>query len=221
MRTLMPHVVRTEALQARLTQRRSFLASRRQAGRHARGRASPLERVMRRSAIHSHSVFHVYLQPRARLAPGVVRHTERREVQLTARPQLPLPVRTAWRRMPAIRHELLQRLSERLIERWTVAAAATPMPRPAVAMRVDRRQAAPRIETVMLRSQPPGAKVAAAADATFARAPDQRPRAAPPSLAQPAPPLVLPVQEMSRLTEHVIRQLDHRVLSWQERTGRV
>ena len=34
-------------------------------------------------------------------------------------------------------------------------------------------------------------------------------------------PLVLPPLELSRLTDHVIRQLDHRVLSYQERTGRV
>lgn len=34
-------------------------------------------------------------------------------------------------------------------------------------------------------------------------------------------PVVLPEQELSRVTDHVIRQLDRRVLSYCERTGRV
>ena len=32
-------------------------------------------------------------------------------------------------------------------------------------------------------------------------------------------PLSLPPQELSRVTDHVIRQLDRRVLSYRERTG--
>jgi hypothetical protein len=31
----------------------------------------------------------------------------------------------------------------------------------------------------------------------------------------------LPLQELSRVTEHVIKQLDRRVLSYRERTGRI
>jgi hypothetical protein len=31
----------------------------------------------------------------------------------------------------------------------------------------------------------------------------------------------LPAQELSRVTDHVIRQLDQRVLSYRERTGRI
>lgn len=35
------------------------------------------------------------------------------------------------------------------------------------------------------------------------------------------PPLILPVQELSRVTDHVIKQLNRRVLSYRERTGRM
>jgi hypothetical protein len=205
----------------RLAQRRSFLAGHRRTARHARGCVDALDRVMRRSATHSHSAFHVHVQLLARLAAGVIRHTERRDVQWAAGPQLPVQVRPAWLRMPAVRHELFQHLAERLVESRTVPGAAAAAPRLAIVTRVEQRQAAPRIETVMLRSQPPGAKASAApAGDAHVTAASPRPGSmrAPPTQ-QPAP-LVLPAQEMSRLTEHVIRQLDHRVLSWQERTGR-
>jgi len=220
MRTTIRHGVRTSALQARLTQRRRFLAGHRQPARHARGRVAPLDRVMRRSAIHSHGVFHVHLQLLARLAARAIRQTERREVRPTPGPRLPLQVGTERLQMPAIRHELFLHLSERLIERRTLLMPVSRAPQPAVVTRIEQRHAAPRIETIMLRSQPPGAKAAAAADARAAVA-SPRPGATQTPAAPQTQPLVLPAQEMSRLTEHVIRQLDHRVLSWQERTGRV
>jgi hypothetical protein len=36
-----------------------------------------------------------------------------------------------------------------------------------------------------------------------------------------APPVVLPTDELSRVTEHVLRTLDRRVLSHRERTGQL
>lgn len=227
MRTTKPHRVRTSALQGRLTQRRSFLASRRPEARHARAGVAPLERVMRRSAIRSHAAFHLHLQLPARLASVVERHTERRIVQPAAGPQRSMQVRIMRSLMPVLRHELLQRLAERPIERRTVPGAAAPAPQLAAAARVGQRQAAPRVETVMLRTQPTGANAAAAAvaatGASLAAASPRPGTTQAPSTpsASPAAPLVLPAREMSRLTDHVIRQLDHRVLSWQERTGRV
>jgi hypothetical protein len=125
--------------------------------------------------------------------------------------------------VPAIRHVRHQRLVERLFER-RIRIEAAAAPRVSVVTRVERRQAAPRIEITMVRTQAPAAQAAAMAGAGIAAPGDARPgssqpRFAPP--APPAPPLVLPAQELSRLTDHVIRQLDHRVLSWQERTGRI
>lgn len=51
----------------------------------------------------------------------------------------------------------------------------------------------------------------------------ERARTPPPaSTARPAASaFALPAQELSRVTEHVIRQLDQRVLSYRERTGRI
>ncbi len=43
---------------------------------------------------------------------------------------------------------------------------------------------------------------------------------APPASRPSTPAFALPAQELSRVTEHVIRQLDQRVLSYRERTGR-
>ena len=77
---------------------------------------------------------------------------------------------------------------------------------------------------------------------TLARSPSPSPRAdtapprrdvEPPTSGRTRPPtpspassavasaFALPAQELSRVTEHVIRQLDQRVLSYRERTGRI
>jgi hypothetical protein len=49
---------------------------------------------------------------------------------------------------------------------------------------------------------------------------EMRPRISPSANAKPQA-IALPPQELSRVTEHVIRQLDQRVLSYRERTGRI
>ena len=80
--------------------------------------------------------------------------------------------------------------------------AMTLAPGPASAPRADvappRRDAEPPLAERPRAPAPPSAASAAAADA-----------------------FALPAQELSRVTEHVIRQLDQRVLSYRERTGRI
>jgi hypothetical protein len=182
---------------------------------------SALERVMRRATVHTSYAFSAQLRLQALLSAGIIRHTERVDV----RPSRTLAVPVHGMRQP-LRVLVTQRvLHQRLVERLTRTAAAEATgasPRVGVVTRVDRRQAASRIEMAMVRAQAPAAKAAATiAEAAITAAADVRPGDSQPRVGRPAPPLVLPAQELSRLTEHVIRQLDHRVLSWQERTGRV
>lgn len=104
---------------------------------------------------------------------------------------------------------------ERLVH---ALAAQTRIP----ARREDEERAAfPRVQSTMLRTratQPP-----ANAGAPDASAPRGNHADEPRALAIPrsSPPPPLPASELSRVTEHVLRQLDRRVLSYRERTGQI
>ena len=79
-----------------------------------------------------------------------------------------------------------------------------------------RRPAFPRMPLTMVRTTPPPAADIAEARATNG----DLARAKRPSTPQIATISALPPQELSRVTEHVIRPLDRRVLSYRERPGR-
>lgn len=198
------------------------LAGRRLAGRLASrrvaGRASALERVMRRTAFHSSRFFTARLTLQALTGHTTVRelHTlPMRAAGIQAVPVHPLPRQDRTRVFERVLH---QRLVERLAHRQVAAAA----PRVSFVTRVEHRHAAPRIQMTMVRTQAAAAQAASAASSDLVHgAARERPGAAPPRIAQAAPAPALPPQELSRLTDHVIRQLDRRVLSWQERTGRI
>ncbi|MBT1539640.1 hypothetical protein B7R78_0021935 [Ralstonia solanacearum] len=206
---------RIAAVRTRLTLRRRALVRGHQ---RVAARANALDRVMRRTAVHISSAFTAHVRPLA-LRPGsVIRHTERVDVRHGRTPGLPV-VGTRQQ----IRFVMSQRtLHERLIERLTHAQATTVVPAIFPIARAEQREMVPRIQMVMVRGLPPEAKTATATTGSMIPAlGEARVHAPQPRFAPPAPPLVLPPQELSRLTDHVIRQLDHRVLSWQERTGRI
>lgn len=188
--------------------------------RRITARVAPLERSMRRAAVVLPGrSLSPHLRVQVLLSAGLVRHVE----GVRGRPASPSPlVAHTFReqvRTLATRHMLRQHLVERLTRSQPAAVAA---PRVAFVTRVEQRRAAPRIQLTMVRQQPAVPPV----EKRSAETPQPAVVDAPalprqPRFAAPAAPLVLPPQEVSRLTDHVIRQLDHRVLSWQERTGRV
>jgi hypothetical protein len=188
------------------------------ANRRVAGCVTAIERVMRRSAVQLHRAFTAHVRLQALRAAGVTQHVHRTEVRQL--PGLPVPVHTIrqQQRILVTQRLLRQRLVERRVTRTEAAAAA---PRLSFVTRAEQRQG-PRLPMTLVRSQPVTAKPATAATTGTEITGPERERLAPsqPRFAPSAPPLVLPPQELSRLTDHVIRQLDHRVLSWQERTGR-
>lgn len=214
--------IHTVARRAR-TVRRAPRSLRLSAGRRLAARVSPLERVMRRSAaVQAGRAVRVQVGVHLLLSTTVVRRTERGAAvpakALAVPAPAPVPTLTRQLRTLASRHVL----HERLVERGARGGASAQAPRMAFVTRVEQRQAAPHLQLTLLRAST--APVAAASAPSDAQQPASMPARAQEKstrIVPPAPPLVLPAQELSRLTDHVIRQLDHRVLSWQERTGRV
>lgn len=186
--------------------------------RRGAGRVSPLERVMRRAAaVRIGRSFFALVRVQLLLAAGEVREIERLQ---------PRPARMEHARMQsgterthALRTQHVRH--ERRVERVTRIASHEAAPRANVLTRVERQLATPRIQLTMVCHRPAEAREAPrSADAAAIASDSMRTDARQPRPAAPAAPFVLPAQELSRLTDHVIRQLDHRVLSWQERTGR-
>ena len=193
------------------------------AGRRAPERFTPIERVLRRCTVRAGD-FTAHLSVQAVLRAGDTRLTQRITV---SRPQVRGPAMVAPHRPTAA---VIQRIvsRERLSRHPTTAAVVSATPaagatsRGAMATRVARPGVVPRAPMTMLRTQPAAAAAAAATARTASWEPGPArvaPRAA--AVTASAPALPLQPQELSRLTEHVIRQLDHRVLSFQERSGRV
>lgn len=140
----------------------------------------------------------------------------------------------------AARMPLVQRLVERRTLR--VLERAVPMPmhgmpqaaRPATAppvmrlaspSRGERPLVFPRVTMTLVRPQAPqGARFEAAPAGEPMSAAARRPTTGPSGRTAQSPtgePIVLPPLELSRVTDHVLRQLDQRVLSWRERTGQL
>lgn len=89
---------------------------------------------------------------------------------------------------------------------------------PARSRRQDARAQFPRVPLTMARAPAPAATSQPAAAIAQAHAHDAA-RAMPREMAAAAAPL--PAHELSRVTEHVLRTLDRRVLSYRERTGQI
>jgi hypothetical protein len=188
--------------------------------RRTAGRFTAIERVMRRAALHQSRAFTAHVNLQALLSAGITRHTQRLELRSLRGPGFAMPARPRHERLTLLQRVLHQRLLQRIIR--PAAPATTPTPRAPVVTRAQQRSAWPRPQLTMVRTQPPLPPQAAFTEPASNIAAFRDPRRAPahPHAAAMTAPLVLPPQELSRLTDHVIRQLDHRVLSWQERTGR-
>jgi hypothetical protein len=132
-------------------------------------------------------------------------------------------------------------LSTRLVERslrWLrahhapVAAAVAPpagaaglqptSTRLLMMQRIERQALFPRVTQVLARPALAAASLGQAAGPGASRADEPRPGPLPgtPRGAAPAAS-ALPALELARVTDHVIRQLDRRVLSYRERTGQL
>jgi hypothetical protein len=202
------------------------------ASRLAASRPTPIDRVLRRTAtsstvqrltVHAWMVQSVLPQHHT----TVERHL-RLETQHSASPSERLL------RSPERLHErtLLERLrhhTHTLLQRHaTVAPVARALQQQQVSASIDRGAASParpvaspvpRLTTTLLTTSRTSPAAPPPRTQTVAERDVRGPRS--PGLAgEPAVPIVLPAQEMSRVTEHVMQQLDRRFLSYCERTGR-
>ena len=143
------------------------------------------------------------------------------DVQPASRPVLASRVPT---QPPVLRERVIvmqRTLHERLLERLEVVAASQPAGRAAMVVRVEQRSMYPRVPSMPMRAAV--APAAARADVPAAEMPSMATRrSAPADVPRPASSAapLLAAQELARVTDHVIRQLDKRVLSYMERTGR-
>ena len=99
---------------------------------------------------------------------------------------------------------------------------ALPSTRLLMMQRIERQALFPRVTQVLVRSAAPAAAHGEARVQALAQV--SEPRTAPRPSTAPATPVVvapLPAVELSRVTDHVIKQLDRRVLSYRERMGQV
>jgi hypothetical protein len=201
---------------------------------------APLERVLRRCASSQggDTVVHRHLNVSALLRASFVRFIQRSAPGLhavAADASAPRAI-AVLERLTLLQRERLApstdapialRAAAALLVRFerlpTAGGAAL---RAGVGPAAERGIAAPvpRLPAVLLRTQPAAApRLPAAArgdrpaDAPWAA--PRTPRAAP-TMSDSVEPVVLPPRELSRVTDHVIRQLDRRIVSYAERTGR-
>ncbi|WP_341890340.1 hypothetical protein [Variovorax sp. YR752] len=123
-------------------------------------------------------------------------------------------------------HRLERLLRERCVERVRTSviggsppSAARPLAVVALPMRRGwQEQAFPRLAMATVRSP---AAAPARTEPALPSPPPTVAAARAPATWSPAAALVLPADELSRVTDHVLRTLDRRVLSYRERTGQV
>ncbi|MFL6653949.1 MAG: hypothetical protein ACJ8KA_04085 [Sulfurifustis sp.] len=213
-----PHMPQTVYRAVALRQR-AFLA-RLPTLRRLAAHASPLDRVLRRMQAPAAPGITSILQLVLRFAYSL---TYRQSVQATTRA---IHLAAAAQRTE-LRHLVERKLAliTRVIEGRTPTpeAAAAAAPTLLVRERIERHVRAPRVAMAFART--PASVASRQGDATHGEALSPvtaravRTHDAVPA-AQPAA-LMLPAQELSRVTDHVLQQLDRRVLSYRERTGRI
>ena len=147
---------RIEALRIRLARRRLAARTLRQ---RVAGRVSPLERVMRRTAIHASRAYTAHVRLQVLLAGVTMRHTERVETRQLRDVEVPVHPLRQHDRTRVTERVLHQRLLERLARTQAPAAA----PRLSFVTRVEQRHAAPRIQLTMVKALAPAAPAASAA----------------------------------------------------------
>ncbi len=207
-----------------LTRQRDFVARLRRVGPSA-GRANPVETVLRRtlwSLRWNAPSVRVSLQALLR-KPGAAHRSQ-------------APSSTRDRRVMLVRH-LFERALSHSRERVALARFVVPARRQGAGTGHGQSSARPAQAVVAIRRAEASAlfpRVAATLARTRAAQPVPPQSAAAPASAPPSRALhamhgfstpqtlaPLPAAELSRVTEHVIRQLDKRVVSYRERTGQV
>ncbi|MCM5680485.1 hypothetical protein M8A51_13200 [Schlegelella sp. S2-27] len=231
----MPHPTRLtlRPLPARLAlpclERHRAFVSRFAAAAAGRTRAWPLSPVLlRRRATVLHAAgarwfapsWTWVLSPRPAAPPASVRTLVRAGTALrpgvtTLRPAVATP---AMRVLTVMRsHTHLERSATRH-ERHT----SVPSVHVLRTMRIERHAAYPRVSVVLSRPPAPAPAPGVAERAATALPPAAHsPFAAARSLAWPAGREPLPPQELARVTDHVLAQLDRKVLSYRERHGQL
>jgi len=201
------------------TRHTSFLARLRIAGRTAQP-VTPVERCLRRATplvagsrwqVALLLAFHRSLRAATPVMHRTGRHTLRVERTIVLRDHHALQ-REASRLHTQVVSVLVHRvaLSSRSpapATRTNTPAAASPRDVPRLALTMVRTHAPADRPTEVDRARPP--------TRSPARSPDWDGRL------QQVTASPLPAQELSRVTEHVLRTLDRRVLSWRERSGQV
>lgn len=152
----------------------------------------------------------VFMPAGERRVPGTsVRHTERVIEQRRAH--------HTYERIETRTHDRMRSILLRQVAASVTQRASTARP---PATRREQSTDFPRIATTMVRSAtspqttepPPNAPIQSRSAIDAVTAP---PRMGPPAVTP------VPAQELTRVTEHVLRTLDRRVLSYRERTGQV
>jgi hypothetical protein len=166
--------------------------------------------------MHRTAAMLVTLRPTYRIALACNRPTVRHDARTTVE-RVVTQART--QSTTICRHAIERVLRTR---QGIVSLAPSPATQPLVRARREsaQRAAFPRVRSTTLRAHAPQPSASATPAATsVAGVHAERPRSlrVPPSTASPP----LAPGELSRVTEHVIRQLDRRVLSYRERTGQV
>jgi hypothetical protein len=215
-------VARLRAFAARLLE----VTGGRRGGRSGHAGPSALALVLRRTRIvvlRREGDRHWSVRASLRLAidARAGRHAEGRRVATT------LLERVVSRRETHVVHRSLHLRSIERLRPVAAAPAETIAAALRAAVRVDRRrlaapQVAPIAMTVVRSPAAPARRSEAPPPADTGAAADGPPRSSTGSARRDAAAaLTLAPPELSRVTEHVIRQLDRRIVSYQERTGQL
>jgi len=220
---------RRERLASVLTRQRAF--AERLFRRRRAARATPLDRVMRRAVLLPQPLQHTSVH-QWMLAP--VLSLQRVERQL--RVERHGPQRNTERLLQrerehvvTLRQTMLQHATMLLQRHASVLPVSRAMSQalptiPASAVQTQAAWLAPRAVSPVPTTVLASAGRAAAAQARRPADPTRQeaaPQRSLPPLGAPLQAMVLPAQEMSRVTEHVMQQLDRRMVSCRERLGRV
>ena len=213
-------------------QRHRDFVARLRGGARVSPRVTPVERVMRRAVVlqplQRVTVQAWMLQPVLPLQHMrvVERQSHSKHHGPTVRIERVLQLRER-QQHATLRERLLQHTTTLLMRHASVAPVARAMKQaqPAAVATPGERSSAwapravPPVATTVL--SPAGRSQAAEARRPVTPAGREPAAQRPSALPGLAQPLVLPPQEMSRVTDHVMQQLDRRLLSYRERTGQV
>lgn len=201
-----------------LTRQRQF-AARFFGARRSAQEITALTRMLRRSLF----VMHQHGAPLHLSLHALLRSAGPAPAPRGVPPALGRIVMVRERLMREHRHVLRHSQRTSSVERPNAVQSQAPPARMVVTHRIERQPSLPPLALTMVRSSATAALAAVATPNGLAPASalPRSARASDGTRSAVASPLVLPQPELARVTEHVIQQLDRRVLSYRERTGQV